>query len=106
MDYGDLSQVEVHQSMEDLFSKYSGRKCYYASTKVYSANYSQVSYQAGDMIVFGPETRGLPRELLEANRDRAIRIPMLADKRSLNLSNSVAIVAYEALRQLDFPGMI
>ena len=70
-------------------------------------NYSEAEYRDGDMILFGRETAGLPKEFIEENREKTIRIPMSGDTRlrSLNLSNSAAIVLYEALRQLGFPGL-
>ena len=64
-----------------------------------------VIFEIGDMLVFGPETRGLPESLLEGNEETCIRIPMVEEARSLNLSNSVAIIAYEAMRQLDYPDL-
>ena len=77
---------------------------FFATTKA-KRSYAQAQYHDGDFLVFGRETRGLPEPLLAANLEACIRIPMRREARSLNLSNSVAIVAYEALRQLDFPGL-
>lgn len=77
---------------------------YFASTKA-PRGYHEATYQDGDFLIFGCETRGLPENLLEQVYDRCIRIPMRPEARSLNLSNSVAIVLYEALRQTDFPGL-
>ena len=77
---------------------------HFATTKA-PRDYCAVEYGADDFLVFGRETRGLDEELLAANYDRCIRIPMIPDARSLNLSNSVAIVLYEALRQQGFPGL-
>ena len=65
-----------------------------------------MKYHDGDYILFGPESRGLPKEMLRANPDQTIRIPMMPQCRSLNVANSVAIVLYEALRQLDFPALV
>ena len=75
---------------------------FFASTKAVHV-YSSVTYRDGDFIFFGQETRGLPENLLEKQYDHCIRIPMMPDARSLNLSNSVAIGVYEVLRQWDFP---
>ena len=77
---------------------------HFASTKA-PRSYTEATYQPADFLVFGQETRGLPENLLEKVYDRCVRIPMRAQARSLNLSNSVAIVLYEALRQQGFPGL-
>ena len=77
---------------------------YFLSTKA-SKDHTQVNYAADDYLVFGKETKGLDEKLLSANYDRCLRIPMREEARSLNLSNSVAIVLYEALRQLGFPAL-
>ena len=77
---------------------------HFASTKA-PRSYHQASFQDGDFLIFGCETRGLPENLLERVYDRCIRIPMRQEARSLNLSNSVAIVLYEALRQTGFAGL-
>ena len=76
-----------------------------ASTKA-AHTYAEVTYDKDDWILFGKETKGLPEDLLRADYERAIRIPMRQEARSLNLSNSVAIVLYEALRQVNFPGLL
>ena len=83
---------------------YWGRPFHYLSTKAPRA-YTEVTYGPDDFLVFGKESKGLPEELLQMKWDRAVRIPMIAEARSLNLSNSVAIVAYEALRQQGFAGL-
>ena len=77
---------------------------HFATTKA-PRDYCQVQYGQDDFLVFGRETRGLPETLLKANYERCVRIPMRADARSLNLSNSVAVLLYEALRQQGFPGL-
>ena len=107
LDYWDHLNVEVHKSLAAFMDKYGDRKMYFATTHGKN-RYTDVEYEAGSYIVFGKETRGLPKELIEAHVDRTIRIPMGDDPslRSLNLSNTVAIVLYEALRQRGFPGMI
>ena len=81
-----------------------GAKIWMATTKAHQI-YTDVKFGPDDYIMFGKESAGIPEEILLENQERAIRIPMLGDTRSLNLSNSVAIVLYEALRQNDFPGM-
>ena len=89
---------------DDFFAKNKG-EFYFASTKAKHI-YSDVTYPDGAYLFFGKETKGLPEALLAENYDRAIRIPMIDEARSLNLSNSVAIVVYEALRQQGFPNML
>ena len=84
--------------------KISGPKIYYATTKG-KHRYTDVEFHDGDYIMFGRESAGIPEEILAEHPDECIRIPMLPEERSLNLANSVAIVLYEALRQLDFPGL-
>ncbi len=104
LDYWFMADVRVHESWEDFLEENPGASMYFATTKA-PRDYCQVRYGADDYLVFGRETRGLDEELLAANYERCVRIPMRAEARSLNLSNSVAIMAYEALRQLDFPGL-
>ena len=104
LDYWHMMQYEVHENWAEFLEKYPEAKLYYASTKA-PRSYSEVEYGGDDFIVFGRETKGLPEELLAENYEKCVRIPMKADARSLNLSNSVAIVLYEALRQQDFPGL-
>ena len=91
-------------NLQEVYDKYPDRRYFYATTKA-KHTYAEVEYQIGDMLVFGKETKGLPEDLLAANYDHTIRIPMIAEARSLNLSNSVAIIAYEAMRQLNFPDL-
>ena len=104
LDYWDLVDVQVHENLQEVYDKYPDRRYFYATTKA-KHTYAEVEYQIGDMLVFGKETKGLPEDLLAANYDHTIRIPMIAEARSLNLSNSVAIIAYEAMRQLNFPDL-
>ncbi|MEG1662632.1 MAG: TrmH family RNA methyltransferase, partial [Clostridia bacterium] len=78
---------------------------YFCSTKA-QLRYDEVKYQEGDYLLFGKETRGLSEELLHENYDMTVRIPMVKDARSLNLSNSVAIVVYEAMRQINFENLL
>lgn len=104
LDYWHLVQIEYHRNIQELQSKYPGKTFYYATTKG-EKYYTDVNYTQDDFLVFGPETRGLPRELLKANASSCIKIPMIEEARSLNLSNAVAVVLYEAIRQLGFPGL-
>jgi len=99
LDYHEWANV-VHYEDEQAFITQNENRQIFACTTKTTENYHKVSYQDEDMLLFGPETRGLPAEIRE--RFHAIRIPMCANNRSLNLSNSVAIILYEAWRQLDF----
>lgn len=104
LDYWHLMRYHTWPDLESFFKAHPQARMHFASTKA-PRSYTEAAYQDGDFLVFGCETRGLPENLLEKVYDRCIRIPMRAEARSLNLSNSAAIVAYEALRQLDFPGL-
>ena len=84
--------------------KYPDNRYFYLTTKAERC-YADIAFLPEDMLVFGKETKGLPEELLKANREHCFRIPMIDEARSLNLSNAVAVVSYEALRQLDFPDL-
>lgn len=101
MDYWDKLDVRRYINYEDFLEKNPGAHIYFASTKARHV-YTEVSYSDDDFIMFGKESAGIPEEILKANPDDCIRIPMLPEIRSLNLSNSVNIVLYEALRQNDF----
>ena len=104
LDYWHMMTLEVHESWEDFLSKYPDARLHYATTKA-PRDYCGAQYTDGDFLVFGRETKGLDEELLARNYEKCIRIPMRSDARSLNLSNSVAIVLYEALRQQGFPNL-
>ena len=106
LDYWPFVKLEVHKSLEDFMEKYGDRRLFLATTKA-KKHYAEVSYQDEDMILFGRETAGLPRDFIEKNEEKAIRIPMSKDTRlrSLNLSNSANIILFEALRQLGFPDL-
>ncbi len=104
LDYWYAVHIEYHDSFEELKALYPDGRYFYATTKA-TKRYMDIEYQDGDFLVFGKETKGLPPELLAANSEHCIRMPMTDKVRSLNLSNSAAIMVYEALRQLDFPGM-
>lgn len=105
LDYWDLLDVHVHENFEEVQRMLAGHHFYYNTTKAMRA-YSDVSFTAGDVLVFGKETKGLPEDLLLAHEEDCIRIPMIEEARSLNLSNAVAIVAMEALRQQGFPHLL
>lgn len=100
LDYWHQLDITIYENIDEFFAKNKGT-FYYATTKGLN-KYSDVAFKDGDYILFGKETKGLDEALLKANKDNCIRIPMRNSLRSLNLSNSVAIVIYEALRQNDF----
>jgi len=100
LDYWEYVDLHLHDSWEDFLRAKAGKRLLFFSKKA-EVSYTQACYQSGDSLVFGPETRGLPSELLKAHLDRAYRIPIMGQGvRSLNLSNAVSIVLYEALRQM------
>ena len=104
LDYWHLVDVRVYDSLEDFFFKNQVAQMRLFSTKAPRA-YAEADYADGCFLFFGRETKGLPEDFLAAHYDDCVRIPMREEARSLNLSNSVAITVYEALRQLSFPGL-
>ena len=104
LDYWPMVDLRVYHSLDDLFSQNQVDDLWLATTKA-PRDYSQAAFRDDCWLFFGKETAGLPEAFRLAHRDRCIRIPMRADARSLNLSNSVAILAYEALKQQGFPGL-
>lgn len=107
LDYWDHLDLEVHESLNAFLEKYGSRRLYLATTHG-GVRYTDVSYERGSFLLFGKETAGLPKDLIAQHPDTAVRIPMGSDPdlRSLNLSNSAAVLIYEALRQHDFPGLV
>ena len=102
LDYWEHLSLTVYDDLEDFFEKNPGASCYYATTKA-QQSYTEIHFQKDDFLVFGKESKGLPLELLGRNRPRMMKIPMdNTYARSLNLSNSVAIILYEALHQTGF----
>ena len=101
LDYWHTLNISYFDSLRELQDLYPDARFFYASTHAQN-RYTDVAFRDGDFLVFGKETAGLPKDLMAQNADRAIRIPMGEGQRSLNLSNSVAIVLYEALRQNNF----
>lgn len=102
LDYREFVDVEVHSELDECIRKISAPKIYALSTRG-ATNHSAPQFSAGDAFLFGPETRGLPAEILEAlPPERRLRIPMQRNSRSLNLSNAAAVVIYEAWRQVNF----
>ena len=104
LDYWHLVDVRVYDDLADFFSKNVVREMWCLSTKA-PRSYTEACFHDGCYLFFGKETRGLPEEFLNEHAESCLRIPMRPDARSLNLSNSVAIAIYEALRQLDFPAL-
>ena len=104
LDYWHLMELHVHPDFDTMMKEYPEAVYHFATTKA-PRGYHEVQYGENDFIVFGCETKGLPESLLSRVYDRCIRIPMREEARSLNLSNSVAIVLYEALRQQEFKGL-
>ena len=101
LDYWEQLDVTIYDNYEDFLEKNPGAKIYMATTKAHK-NYAEVEYEEDAYIMFGKESAGIPEEILVDHEETCIRIPMFGDIRSLNLSNSVAIVLYEALRQNRF----
>ncbi len=104
LDYWSLLDITYYENEAEFFEKNGHEAIYYFSTKAPRA-YTEVTYPKRVFLMFGRETKGLPEELLEKNPDTTLRIPMLPNLRSLNLSNSAAIAVYEVLRQRDFAGL-
>lgn len=105
LDYWQYLDVHYYDSFEELFDLYyNGDNFYFMSTKGQKV-YSDAKFKDGDFLIFGKESHGLPEPLLEKHYDKTLRIPMLGNLRSLNLSNSVALTVYEALRQNNFGGL-
>lgn len=101
LDYWHMLDITYYENIDDFFEKNKNGNFYFASTKSLY-RHSDVKFKDNDYILFGKETKGLDEKLLKDNKDKCIRIPMIEGARSLNLSNSVAIVIYEALRQNDY----
>lgn len=110
LDYWPFVKLEIHESLDEFMEKYGengeNRTMYLATTKGKHL-YTEVQYKDGDMLLFGKETAGLPRSFIAEHEENAIRIPMSEDTRlrSFNLANSANIILFEALRQLNFPGL-
>ncbi|MCF6337293.1 MAG: tRNA (uridine(34)/cytosine(34)/5-carboxymethylaminomethyluridine(34)-2'-O)-methyltransferase TrmL [Gammaproteobacteria bacterium] len=104
LDYHEFSKVQIHDTLNDFEQVVKPTRLLACSTKG-RQNYTGLEYAAGDAFLFGPETRGLPADILDSlPNEQLLRIPMLPDNRSLNLSNATAIIIYEAWRQLEFAG--
>ena len=104
LDYWHLVDISVYENLDEYFAMWGEQGLWLATTKAPRA-YCDADFSGNTTLMFGKETAGLPLWLREKYRDRCIRIPMISEARSLNLSNSVAVLAYEALRQQGFPGL-
>ena len=106
LDYSEFQDLQIHRDWAAYLSSVNPINVYALSTKG-TINYSSINYQPNDTLLFGPETRGLPEHIRNSiGADNLLRLPMQASSRSLNLSNTVAIVAYEAWKKIDFAGSI
>jgi len=105
LDYWDKLDLTYYENLDEFFEKTRGGRYFYLSKKA-SKRYTDIAFADGDYLVFGKETKGLPEHIVFDNPDTALRIPMAKNLRSLNLSNTVALVLYEALRQTGFDGLI
>ncbi|MDE6104378.1 MAG: tRNA (uridine(34)/cytosine(34)/5-carboxymethylaminomethyluridine(34)-2'-O)-methyltransferase TrmL [Clostridia bacterium] len=103
LDYWDEVEILYYDSFDEVLEKHPSSRFFYFTTKGLT-RHSDAKFEQGDFLVFGKETKGLPEELLKEHKNECLRIPMIGETRSLNLSNSVAIAVYEGLRQLDFKG--
>lgn len=103
LDYWDDVEIKFYHSLDELINEHSDSKFYFLTTKT-KKSFTEIEFNDGDFIVFGSESKGLPKETIESNLDNSLTIPMFHGKRSLNLANSVSIVLYEALRQNGFWG--
>ena len=101
LDYWQYLDITYYENIDEFFEKNKGEFFFFTTKALH--NHSDIEYPDNCYLLFGKETKGLPEELLLKNRDRCVRIPMIEDARSLNLSNSVAIGVYEVLRQWDYP---
>lgn len=106
LDYHEFATLRVYDHLADCLSAFDPARVFALTTKG-SQPFHQVHYQAGDAFLFGPESRGLPDEVLsQFKAEQRVRLPMLPDNRSLNLSNTVAVAVFEAWRQCEFAGML
>ena len=105
LDYWNLMEYHVYDHAEAFFRSHPGIRAHFASTKA-PRGYHEAEYRDGDYLIFGCETKGLPEKLLKKEYDRCVRIPIRQEARSLNLSNSFAVLLFEALRQNSFPGLL
>ena len=101
LDYWDKLALRIHDSLDDFLTEYPDNNIYFCTTKT-ERKFTELKYEKGDVFIFGPESRGIPEDILNKYQKQNITIPMSSQIRSINLSNSVAIVIYEAWRQIGF----
>ena len=107
LDYHEFANIKEHENYASFYSDLTEEQRIFAFTTKAKNYHCQVNYRDGGVFLFGPETRGLPDELLnELNDDQKLRLPMMPERRSFNLSNSVAVAVFEAWRQQDFAGSV
>lgn len=104
LDYWNKLKLFIYENIEDFYQKNPNANIYFATTKA-KKTYDEIEYCLNDYIMFGKESKGIPEEILVKNQKRCVRIPMWGEIRSLNLSNSVSIILYEALRQQKFSNL-
>ncbi|WP_438864023.1 tRNA (uridine(34)/cytosine(34)/5-carboxymethylaminomethyluridine(34)-2'-O)-methyltransferase TrmL [Neptunicella sp.] len=106
LDYHEFANVKRYPDLESYLAQRQPKRLFACTTKG-TANFADAQYQAGDALLFGPETRGLPMDIIDSlPMEQRLRIPMLPNSRSMNLSNAVSVFVYEAWRQLDFSGAV
>lgn len=106
LDYHDLARMSRHRNFDEFMSAVQGKRVFPCTTKA-KGFASDMNFQVGDVLLFGPETRGLPAEVLaQFDQQQWLRIPMIPTSRSLNLSNAVSVITYEAWRQIGFEGAV
>ncbi|MCK0153619.1 tRNA (uridine(34)/cytosine(34)/5-carboxymethylaminomethyluridine(34)-2'-O)-methyltransferase TrmL [Alcanivorax sp. S6407] len=106
LDYREFANLHLHSNFETFLQQISGQRLFALTTKA-SRPHSEASFQDGDVLLFGPETRGLPLNIIDSlPTEQRLRLPMVPDSRSLNLSNAVAVTVYEAWRQLGYGGAV
>ena len=105
LDYWHLLEVKYHENFNEVLESYKEARFYFCTTKAPRAH-TEVEYKEDDFLVFGKESAGIPEDILKEHWEHCIRIPMIKEARSLNLSNAVAIVVYEALRQTGYQGLL
>lgn len=106
LDYREFAELQLHANFDDFLAHIPGQRLFALTTKA-SHPHSEARFQDGDVLLFGPETRGLPLPIIESlPPEQRLRLPMVPDSRSLNLSNAVAVTVYEAWRQLGYEGAI
>ncbi len=104
LDYRDIAQVKEYENWAEFLKQHSSKRIFSCTTKA-QQRHSHAHFKKDDILLFGPETRGLPDEILQLAPSQNIKIPMVKNSRSLNLSNAVAVILFEAWRQLEFDGV-